>query len=104
MQAFVDLLGASGASYRFRLSPDGEADSPIAGNYTCVREEQEGFTVLSVTATNDLSHARADWQRAVAKHGATHLYTRLNVSASVREAEQEDIAAHYKPRSKQQSA
>ena len=95
MQPFVDLQGGSGASYRFRLAPDGKVSPPIAGNYVYVRQEAEGFTVLAVEATNDLSSAAANWPLAVAKQGATHLFTRLNVSLTVREAEQRDIAAHY---------
>lgn len=98
MRTFLDLNGASGAIYRFRLAPDGDVNTPMAGNYVCVREEESGFTVLSVAATNDLTSARQAWKQAVAKHGATHLYTRLNVSSSVREDEQRDIAAYYKPR------
>ena len=98
MQAFVDLQGASGVSYRFRLAPDGAVTTPIAGNYAFVRETPDGVTVMSISATNDLSSATAEWKRATAKHGPLHLYTRLNVSAAVREAERQDIAAHYKPR------
>jgi len=105
VQAFVDLQGASGAVYRFRLAPGGVVSTPIAGNYAFVRAAPEGgFTILSVAATNDLSSAMADWRRAVAKYGEMHLYTRLNVSAAVREAEQQDIAAFYKPRLTQQRA
>ena len=104
MPPFLDLNGASGATYRFRLAPDGDVTTPIAGNYVCVREEESGFTVLSVVATNDLSSARQAWKQAVAKHGATHLYTRLNVSSSVRENEQRDIVAYYKPRASRKTA
>ncbi len=104
MQPFVDLQGASGAIYRFRLAPNGVVSSPIAGNYAFVREQPEGLAVLTVAATNDLSSATADWKRAVAKYGAMTLYTRLNVSAAVREAEQQDIASYYKPRMTQQRA
>jgi hypothetical protein len=102
--AFLDLNGASGATYRFRLAPDEGVISPMAGNYVCVREEESGFTVLSVAATNDLSHARQAWKHAAAKHGATHLYTRLNVSSSVRENERRDFAAFYKPRVRRTTA
>ncbi|WP_372781927.1 hypothetical protein [Phenylobacterium sp.] len=102
MKAFVDLQGASGAVYRFRLAPGGVVSTPIAGNYAYVREAADGVAILSVAATNDLSSAMTDWKRAVAKYGEMHLYTRLNVSAAVREAEQRDIAAHYKPRLTQQ--
>lgn len=98
MSPFLDLSGASGATYRYRMAPDGQVTTPIAGNYVYVREDAEGFTVLSVVATNDLSSAARGWKAFVAKHGATHLYVRLNVSSAVRESEQEDIAAFYKPR------
>ena len=104
MPAFLDLHGASGATYRFRLAPDGGASTPMAGNYVCVREEESGFTVLSVAATNDLSNARQAWKQAAAKHGATHLYTRLNVSSTVRENEQRDIAAYYNTRVRRTTA
>lgn len=95
MKDFIDLVGASGASYRFRLSPEGVAQAPIAGNYAYVREDEDGFTVVALGVTNDLSKARADWAKA-AKQGATRVYLRLNVPRSVREAEHADLAARYK--------
>ncbi len=98
MSPFLDLNGASGATYRYRLAPDGQVTTPIAGNYVCVREDAAGFTVLSVVETNDLSSAARGWKQMVAKHEASHLYIRLNVSVAVRESEQADIAAFYKPR------
>ncbi len=100
METFVDLQGASGATYRYRLAPDGEVTSRIAGNYALVREEPDGFAVVSTEATSDLSSATDAWRRAAAKHSALYLYTRLNVSAAVRETEQLDIAAYYKQRRK----
>lgn len=104
MRAFVDLQGASGATYRFRLAPDGQVTTPMAGNYALLRAEADGFTVLSVAATNDLTTAAAEWKRAQAKQGAVHLYIRLNVSASIRETEQRDIAAHYRLKSSRRTA
>lgn len=65
MQNFIDLPGASGALYRFRLWPDGAGHLPIAGNYVIVRADPDGVRVLLVGASNDLSRARADWSRAV---------------------------------------
>jgi hypothetical protein len=104
VRAFVDLSGASGATYRFRLAPDGQVTTPMAGNYACLRQEPGGFTVVSVAATNDLSSATTDWKRVQAKQGATHLYIRLNVSAAIRETEQRDIAAHYRLRAGRRTA
>ena len=94
MQTFIDLRGASGALYRFRLWPDGAAHVPIAGNYVFVKADSEGVGVLLVGATNNLSQARADWSR-VAGRGATHVFTRLNVVRAERMAQHADVAAAH---------
>ena len=96
MNDFVDLQGASGARYRFRLWPEGAPHSPMAGNYVYLKEQPDGFVVVLAGATNDLSRARVEG-KAAAKKGATHLYTRLNVARAVRAAEHEDIVGFYKP-------
>jgi hypothetical protein len=96
MKEFLDLKGASGAEYRFRVWPEGAQHLPIAGNYVFLRLEEEGFKVLLVGATNDLSQVRAEWPK-VARRGATHVFTRLNVARAVRLAEHEDLVASYKP-------
>ena len=95
MQDFIDLKGGSGVEFRFRLWPEGAAHPPIAGNYVFLKEEPEGFTVLLVGVTNDLSAARADLSK-VAKRGATHVFTRLNVARALRTTEHADLAAGYK--------
>lgn len=95
MKEFIDLTGASGASYRFRLWPEGTSHVPIAGNYAYVRvSEHEPPTVIAVGETNDLSKARVGWAK-VSKRGATHVYLRLNVPRAVREAEHSDLAARF---------
>lgn len=94
MKDFIDLEGASGARYRFRLWPEGAAHLPVGGNYVYVRRNKSGVTVLSVGECNDLSRAREGWAEAV-RQGATHLMTRLNVSRAIREAEHADLAAKY---------
>jgi hypothetical protein len=94
MQAFIDLKGASGAEYRFRLWPEGAAHAPIAGNYVFLKEEPEGFTVLLVGVTNDLCQARREWAK-VARRRPTHVFTRLNVARALRSAEHADLVAGY---------
>lgn len=96
MQDIIDLKGASGAVYRFRIWPEGAAHLPIAGNYVFIKAGDDGFTVLLVGATNDLSKARGDWGK-VARRGATHVFTRLNVARAVRTAEHDDLVAGYNP-------
>src|SRR5690349_21141971 len=92
MTDFIDLRGASGASYRFRVWPEGVFHPRIGGNYLYVRQEAERVTVCRIGETDDLSQARAGWATA-RKKGATHVYTRLNVSEQVRVAEHRDLAS-----------
>jgi hypothetical protein len=94
MQDFIDLEGATGTRYRFRVWRDGAPHLPVAGNYVYVREEAVGCKVLTLGECNDLSQARSDWTKA-ARRGATHVFTRLNVSRAVRTAEHEDLAASH---------
>lgn len=97
MREFVDLRGASGTFYRFRLWPDGGAHPPIAGNYIVLREDANGPKVLLAGITSDLSQAAAESKKAMAKAPEARLYTRLNVARAVRTAEHEDIVAEHKP-------
>ncbi len=93
MKDFVDLTGASGASYRFRRVAPGETLQRIAGNFALLKSRATGFTVRYLGAINDLSQARAECPPAALK--GTHLYVRLNVPRGPREAEQADLAAGY---------
>lgn len=93
MQDFVDLTGASGASYRFRRLAAGEPHQRIAGNYAVLKPRAAGFTVRFVGATNDLSQARAACPPEVLK--GAQLYVRLNVARTPREAEHADLTANY---------
>lgn len=92
MKDFIDFQGASGASYRFRLWPEGAPHQPIAGNYVCVRASGDGFAVVSVGETLDLSGLRQALPKRV-REATTHIYTRLNVARAVRTAEHEDLLA-----------
>ena len=97
MQDFIDLQGASGASYRFRRRPEGASHLPMAGNYVLVQETGDGFKVLTVGASLDLSLLRPPGP-ARAGRKATHLFTRLNVARAVRASEHEDLVANYRPK------
>jgi len=95
MKDFIDLEGASGATYRFRLWPEGAPHQPIAGNYVCIRPDAAGgYSVAHVAASTDLSRARAELPKAL-KGAGILVYTRLNVSRTIREAEHEDLAARH---------
>jgi hypothetical protein len=98
LKTFIDLTGASGAAFRFRLWEEDTMHLPMAGNYVFVREDAAGFKVVLIGVTNDLSTVRFRERRALSR-GPVHIYTRLNVSRGVRTAEHEDLVAHYKPSS-----
>jgi hypothetical protein len=93
MKDVVDLVGASGSTYRFRLVAEGSDPLRIAGNYAWLRPKGEGMSVARLGLTNDLSRVRADTP-ASARRGA-RLYTRLNVVRAVREAEHADLVARH---------
>lgn len=95
MNDFIDLKGASGASYRFRLWPEGAAHQPIAGNFALVKEDGDSFTIVGVGETLDLSQLRLELPKAATRN-VTHIYTRLNVARAIRVAEHEDLTASYK--------
>lgn len=97
MRDFVDLRGASGTLYRFRLWPEGGAHPPIAGNYIVLREDASGDKVLLAGITSDLSQAAFECRKALAKDPTARLYTRLNVARALRTAEHDDIVAEHKP-------
>lgn len=95
MKDFIDLQGASGASYRFRLWPEGAAHQPIAGNFALVKTDGDNCTVVSVGESLDLSRLRLDLAKNTLKAGM-EVYTRLNVARAARDAEHADLASRYK--------
>jgi hypothetical protein len=88
----IDVAGASGAQYRFRLVADPQRPPIGAGNYVYIKHGDEADEVVGCGVTNSLPAAAATWASSPRQRGATAFYARLNVSRSVREAELADIA------------
>ncbi len=98
MDTKIDLRGASGAVYRFRLADDGSAKTTISGNFVYVRATDGDPVVLFLGQTDNLMlGVSVRWPEAVSDHGATHLFTRLNVAGAARGAELEDLLAALHP-------
>ena len=98
MREWIDIKGASDVVYRFNLFRDGWPLSPMGGNFIYVREVGESYEVIHVGQTrNLLTDSRLDWDQAETEHGATHLFTRLNVSETTRQHEHADITEAFKP-------
>jgi hypothetical protein len=91
MRDFIDLEGASGAKYRFRLWPAGESHAPMAGNYAVVREDRGKTKIVALGQSLDLSGCRAEALRG--RGPGVQVFTRLNVARAARETEHDDLSA-----------
>ena len=94
----IDLKGASGQVYRFQLCRESSQLLPVGGNYVLVRDGIDGPRVVYAGESNDLRNGlQSKWRQANEEVGQTWIYTRLNVTERVRQAEQADVAAAYDP-------
>jgi len=97
MTVQLDFIGASGTAYRY-FTRDGDRLSPSGGNYIFARETPDGLSVIYVSeAENLMTLADEHWPEAKARYGATHAFVRLNVTASVRRQERQDLIDAYAP-------
>ncbi|TCS15042.1 hypothetical protein [Caulobacter sp. BK020] len=94
MKPYIDLQGASGAVYRYKLAEDRDPRTTIAGNFVFV--DATG-TVVYAGEANNLHGAGNRFPEAAMKHKAEYLYTRLNVSGASRSDELQDILAALHP-------
>lgn len=91
----IDLRGASGAIYRYRLAENAEPKTPIGGNFAYLTMEGQ---VLFIGETNNLaSGAQQMWAAALATYGAVQLFVRFNVSSATRRHEHDDLLAALQP-------
>lgn len=68
------------------------------GGYVYVKLDGATPVILFAGETDNLFMGAVDrWSEATSKHGATHLYTRLNVSGQTRRDELRDILRAHRP-------
>jgi len=93
VSSFIDLIGASGAAYRFR-QPDG-AVSPIGGNFVYVRDQGGAARVVCCGCARSLGWALSQpiWLSDENAAEDDQLYVRLNAIRSMRASEHEDLVA-----------
>jgi hypothetical protein len=97
MQNFIDLEGASGATYRFQRVDDLSSLPAIAGNFVYVQNDGPTPLVVCCGVCETLLRAADAWPAAQQAHGAKAIYLRRNVSWKVREAEHQDIVERRRP-------
>lgn len=94
MATFIELIGASGATYRFRDWSDA-GQTPMAGNFVVVEHRQGSVLIHMVGITDDLSKVPATVRAEGCATG--EIYVRLNVSSQTRTSEHEDLVARHRP-------
>jgi hypothetical protein len=98
MNDFLDIKGASGATYRFMRFKEGRPLSPAGGNFLFGRYTGARFELLYAgEVQNLLKDARGRWPEAVERYQVSALFTRLNISERVRKVEHEDIVQATSP-------
>ncbi|MBV9509215.1 MAG: hypothetical protein JO303_02900 [Caulobacteraceae bacterium] len=90
MRPFIDLVGASGAVYRFRRFEQGQVPA-TGGAFAYVQEDADGLRVLGLGKARTLAHALAG--AALRREAEGELYLRLNVVAAAQDSEYEDLTA-----------
>lgn len=96
MSDFVDVPGASGAQYRFRVAAPAELP-PTAGNLLVATGRTGRLKVLLCGAPASLSKAAPAAAEVLKANRNARLYVRLNVARTTREAEHQDIVAAVAP-------
>jgi len=91
MQSFLDLVGASGAAYRFREVQGGYP--PTGGNFVFAREEAGGVRIVCCGKAPMLIPAQIEkaWSKDELALPGDQLYVRLNVANQTRDSEHEDL-------------
>jgi len=97
LSASFDFMGQSGSNYRFGI-PERLTFLPSGGHFMYARQTPQGFEVLYLGETENLSvGAERRWREAVETHGASHLLVRLNTSGRIRRDEHDDMVRLYDP-------
>lgn len=97
MQDHLDLQGASGATYRFRLIAGPDQLPATSGNFVYVRWLDTEPQVLCCGVIDSLSAAFGSWDEAVRTYGPSSAYIRLNVARARRDEEHADLVENYRP-------
>lgn len=99
MKDYVDVTGASGATYRFMRLKEGRPLSPMGGNVLYCRFTGDACELIyAAEVQNLMKSARDRWNEALQRYQVSDLYSRLNISERVRQLEHADIVdANHPP-------
>jgi hypothetical protein len=95
LNRFVDVVGLSGAVYRFQRIGNPEQLPARAGNFLISRPSHDGDQVVCCGRALRLGEAESVLRAALEDHEGAVLFVRLNVSRARRVSEHEDIVARH---------
>ena len=96
----IEIVGKSGALYRYTSLDEERILPPAGANYVICKPAGKGVDILYAGETDSL--ARLAWRDVLAKARDVYgpeadVLTRLNVRSAVRVAEQEDLIEEHQP-------
>lgn len=97
MKPFIDILGASGAVYRFDAIARA-ADAPaVAGNFIFARINRGEVEVAGCGSTLNLKDTVSLWGSEIEANETQGIFVRLNTLRGARVREHDDIVDKHRP-------
>jgi hypothetical protein len=95
----LDFAGKSGTVYRYTFLDDDKVLPPAGANFVIAKLSDKGAKIVFAGETDNLSGG--DWRRKFEegrkRFGATDVLMRLNVRASIRQQERDDLVDGHSP-------
>lgn len=95
----LDFAGQSGTVYRYTAFEEDRVLPPAGANYVIAKVDGKKAKIVFAGETDNLSSGgwRRKFEEAQKRFGATDVLLRLNVRASIRRQEQEDLIGAHNP-------
>jgi hypothetical protein len=95
VKPFVDILGASGAAYRFQLVANDRQLPAMGGNLIVMKGDSAGDQIWYCGSSRGLQAAKHFWSTLAGQEPPVSIYVRRNISSAERTAELEDITKKH---------
>lgn len=95
----LDFAGKSGTVYRYTLLEEDRVLPPAGANYVIAKVSDQNARIVFAGETDNLSGSgwKRQFDEARKRFGATDILIRLNVRASIRREEQNDLVGAHNP-------
>ena len=97
VKTFIDIIGASGATYRFQRIDDPAKAPATAGNFVFARLNSGEDEVVCCGLASNLQHSVAQWGADIEQSETRGIFVRLNVGRADRTREHDDIVEKHRP-------